>query len=76
MWDSVKGVRGELLERKCVHVCARVSLTVSRPLKAYKRGCVLFTDHVLRCGILDGSFQDAAIMLTSPLSCHTPLEVL
>lgn len=39
-------------------------------------GCVLFTDCVLHCGILVQSFQDAAIMLTFSLSCHTLLEVL
>lgn len=37
-------------------------------------GCILFTDHVFCCGILVGSFQDVAIMLTSSPSRHTPLQ--
>ncbi len=61
----------------CMCVCVCVSLTVSRPLKAYMPAWVRIVYR--SCPSLwyfGWSFQDAAIMLTSSLSCHTPLEVL
>lgn len=83
VWANVKGVRRErnpdLLEKKvcaCVYACTHLWQSVAHWKLICQCGCVLFTDCVLHCGILVGSFQDAAIMLTSSLSCHTLLEVL